>query len=164
MHSQFVTVFEISAKPMNWHPVINCFIFCIVGLGVVLWKWRSDERIKYLLVGVGLCFIAFIIVFGSYRGETHGVPEAAQALREGRVSIIEGRVEDFVPMPYGGHPEEQFTVSGVRFSYSDYVIQPCFNNTSSHGGPVRKGMWVRLSYRDNCILKIEVWKPAAATH
>jgi hypothetical protein len=164
MNSQFVTVFEISNKPINWQPLINCAIFCIVGIGVVLWKWRSEERTRYLFVGIGFCFIAFVIGFGSYRGDTYGIPEATQALREGRVSTVEGRVTDFVPMPYGGHPDEQFTVSGVRFSYSDYLIVPCFNNASSQGGPIKEGLWVRLSYRDNCILKIEVWRPSAATH
>ena len=164
MNSQFVTVFEISAKPINWQPLIICAIFCIVGLGVVLQKWRSEERTKYAFAGAIFCFVAFIIGFAFYRGDTYGIPEAAKALRDGRVSIIEGRVTDFVPMPYGGHPDEQFTVSGVRFSYSDYIVVPCFNNTTSHGGPIRDGLWVRLSYRGNCILKIEVWKSTTAAH
>jgi hypothetical protein len=164
MNSQFVTVFEVCAKPINWQPLIICAIFCIVGLGIVVQKWRSEERTKYLFAGVIFCIVAFIVGFGSYRRDTYGIPEAAQALREGRVSTIEGRVTDFVPMPYGGHPDEQFTVSGVRFSYSDYFNVPCFNNSSSHGGPIREGLWVRLSYRGNCILKIEVWKPPAAAH
>jgi len=163
MKSQFVTVFEIAARPINWQPLIVCAMFCIVAVAIVLWKWRSEERTKYLLIGVTFCFIAFVVGYGSYRDYTYGLPEAALALHEGRVSTIEGRVVDFVPMPFGGHADEQFTVSGVRFSYSDYVVVPCFNNTSSHGGPIRDGLWVRLAYRDNCILRIEVWKPSSAT-
>jgi hypothetical protein len=164
MNLQFVTVFEISARPMNWQPLISCTCGCIFVAVIVLWKWRSEERTRYLLFGLVSCFIIFVVGFGFYRDYTYGIPEASQALRDGRVSIIEGRVADFVPMPYGGHSEEQFTVSGLRFSYSDYILVPCFNNTSSHGGPIREGLWVRLSYRGNCILKIEVWKPPAAAH
>jgi hypothetical protein len=44
----------------------------------------------------------------------------------------------------------------VEFSYSDYVIVPCFNNTASHGGPIRDGLRVRIAYSGNCILKLEV--------
>ena len=164
MNSQFVTVFEIATKPVNWQPIILCAVFCIVAVAIVIWKWRSGERTKYLLVGTSFCVIAFVVGFGSYREYTYGLPEAARALREGRVSTIEGRVADFVPMPLSGHADEQFTVSGVRFSYSDYVVVPCFNNTSSHGGPIREGLWVRLAYRGNCILKLEVWKQTGALH
>ena len=149
---------------MDWQPLISCACGCIMVVVIVLRKWRSEERTRYLLVGLGFCFIIFVVGFGFYRGYTYGIPQAAQALRDGRVSTIEGRVTDFVPMPYGGHSNEHFTVHGVQFSYSDYLIAPCFNNTSSHGGPIREGLWVRLSYRDNCILKIEVWKPSAAAH
>ncbi len=43
-------------------------------------------------------------------------------------------------MPYGGHQQESFTVEGVKFSYSDFSISPSFNNTKSHGEPIRKGL------------------------
>ena len=68
----------------------------------------------------------------------------------------EGTVSDFHPMPYSGHSYETFAVNGVRFSYSDYVLIPCFNNTASHGGPIREGQQVRIAYSGKCILKLEI--------
>jgi hypothetical protein len=62
-------------------------------------------------------------------------------------------------MPYSGHPNETLSVNGVEFSYSDYVIVPCFNNTTSHGGPIRDGLRVRIAYSGNCILKLEIAAP-----
>jgi hypothetical protein len=74
-----------------------------------------------------------------------------------------GKVEHFRPMPYEGHPEESFSVAGHTFTYSDYVDAQCFNNSASHGGPIRDGLPVRISYTDNCILRIEELSGANAS-
>ena len=80
--------------------------------------------------------------------------------RQGNVAVVEGPVEDFHPMPASGHDLESFTVSGVHFAYSDYVVTAGFNQTSSHGGPIREGLLVRISYRgslsDAEIVKLEI--------
>jgi hypothetical protein len=59
-------------------------------------------------------------------------------------------------MPKSGHKMESFTVNGVKFEYSDFVVTPGFNNATSHGGPIREGLPVRISHIDNTILKLEV--------
>jgi hypothetical protein len=78
------------------------------------------------------------------------------ALKEGNIAVVEGRVENFVPMPYIGHAQERFSVCGVSFSYSDYGVTAGFNNTSSHGGPIREGLWVRMAYVGNSIARLEI--------
>jgi hypothetical protein len=78
------------------------------------------------------------------------------ALRGGRCAVVEGRVTEFVPMPYSGHSEESFTVGGHRFAYSDYVVTTGFHNTSSHGGPIHEGLYVRITYLGNLIVRLEV--------
>jgi hypothetical protein len=77
-------------------------------------------------------------------------------LNERRYSVVEGPVANFVPMPYTGHGQESFTVNGHRFSYSDYIVTSGFNNTASHGGPIREGLYVRITYYGNLILRLEV--------
>jgi hypothetical protein len=60
------------------------------------------------------------------------------------------------------HQDESFMVEGVTFEYSDYDLSKCgFNNTASHGSPIREGLSVRISYRDDRILKIEIPQQAA---
>ena len=61
-------------------------------------------------------------------------------------------------MPYEGHQDECFSVADQRFCYSDYEIAPGYHNATSHGGPIRAGLPVRISYRDGRILKLEVPK------
>jgi len=79
-----------------------------------------------------------------------------RALAEGRVSVVEGTVDRFEPMPYEGHRNERFSVNGVTFSYSDYSQDPGFHQSMSHGGPIREGLPVRISYVDKTIVKLEV--------
>jgi tryptophan-rich sensory protein len=72
--------------------------------------------------------------------------------------VVEGPVEQFVPMPYGGHAVESFSVSGISFRYSDFIVTDGFNNTASHGGPIRSDSYVRICYdpTGNVILRLEI--------
>jgi hypothetical protein len=80
----------------------------------------------------------------------------SNALQNGNAQLVEGRVENFTPMPYVGHAQEYFSVCSVPFSYSDYIMTAGFNHTSSHGGPIRPGLWVRISYVGNTIARLEI--------
>ena len=80
----------------------------------------------------------------------------ASDLRHGRCEVVEGIVEQFDPMPYEGHKDESFVVSGHRFEYSDYDITAGFNRSRSHGGPIRQGLRVRIQCKGNEIAKLEV--------
>jgi len=83
-------------------------------------------------------------------------------MREGRYSIVEGPVTDFVPMPNEGHSYESFTVQGRRFTYSDYEVTSGFHNSTSHGGPIRQGLYVRVTYMGNLILRLQVAEDSQA--
>ena len=70
--------------------------------------------------------------------------------------MIEGVVTDFQPMPSSGHGQESFTVSGVHFTYSDFVVTSGFHRTNYRGGPVRDGLHVRIHYRGQDIARLEI--------
>lgn len=80
------------------------------------------------------------------------------AEKDSRTRVVEGVVTDSKPMPVTGHTMERFCVSGTCFECSDYVVTAGFNNTSSHGGPIRVGLPVRVTYVGNSIVKLEVAK------
>jgi hypothetical protein len=79
-------------------------------------------------------------------------------VQENLCRVVEGPVEHFVPMPYYGHAQETFYVSGVRFGYSDFEITGGFNNTASHGGPINTSSYMRICYdpAGNVILRLEI--------
>jgi hypothetical protein len=65
-------------------------------------------------------------------------------------------VTHFRPMPVTGHGVESFVVGGKRFQYSDFAMRAGFDETRSHGGPVREGLHVRIHYFGDDIAKLEV--------
>ena len=74
---------------------------------------------------------------------------------------IEGKVEDFHPMPPTGHDTERFNVNNVHFDYSDFELASGgYNTTTPHGGFIREGLYVRISYyyngNRNVILKLAI--------
>lgn len=81
---------------------------------------------------------------------------ARSAVLSGDCEVLEGRVANFHSMPKEGHDQERFTVNGVPFFYSDFEVTAGFNNTASHGGPIREGLPVRVCHRDGLILRLEV--------
>jgi hypothetical protein len=79
-----------------------------------------------------------------------------KALQSGAAQVVEGRVEEFKPTPFAGKAAERFTVCGVPFSYSDAIETGGFNVTSRRGGPIRAGLWVRISYVGDLIARLEI--------
>jgi hypothetical protein len=96
--------------------------------------------------------IASVAVFGGWTATW-------LAETRGQLAVVAGPVETFHPVPYDGHDTERFTVSNVHFAYSDYEVTSGFNQTSCHGGPIREGLQVRISYTgslaDATIVKLE---------
>jgi hypothetical protein len=154
--AEYHTVFTVLQKSPPWQVSVIVPVIVIIGTIVaVVTIIRHRTRLLVVLL-VYLVFLLFAATLFSGSGVQDMYARAKDAYVQGRYSVVEGTVANFRPMPYSGHQDESFSVDGVQFSYSDYVIVPCFNNTASHGGPIREGLGVRIAYSDNCILKLEV--------
>jgi hypothetical protein len=159
----YTTVFDVTHSGYRqWSFPAFGLVFVAVGLALPMlmrigifakppaWmqKWFARFFLGFAIFWTTICFIA---TYADYR-------RAVNAMRNNRAQLIEGVVTDFKPMPYTGHAMESFVVQGVRFEYSDYVITAGFNNTSSHGGPVREGLPVKIWYLGGEILRLDVKK------
>jgi hypothetical protein len=155
---RYVTVFDAAAQPFrNWWFPAGGLIFVGIGLLLVISPPFLPEQFRRRR-GLGWFFLVFALLWTGLSGWTVGSDSyhAAKALRSGDYRVVEGRVEHFKPMPKEGHAEETFEVNGVSFAYSDYIVTGGFNNTASHGGPIREGLPVRIAYKDGEILRLEV--------
>lgn len=149
-------VFDVTQSGYSTWPFAAAgLLFVAIGIGVVVFRHRLPTRTSkyfpFIFLGFAVVWtlIAFVATAGSYS-------KLASALRDGRCDVTEGVVSDFHPMPYGGHEMEWFVVNGKRFEYSDYVVTAGFNNTASHGGPIHKGLRVRIHHRGNDIARLEI--------
>jgi hypothetical protein len=153
--NEYRTVFVVlQVSPPSWLSlVVPTAITIFTVLATVAFVRYKTRRVAVVVAYVVTLFMAMVL---SPAGVPNMYARAKDTYVKGDYSIAEGTVSNFHPMPYSGHQNETFSVNGVEFSYSDYVMVPCFNNTTSHGGPIRDGLHVRIAYSGNCVLKLEV--------
>jgi hypothetical protein len=159
--SDYYTVFTVLQQSVPWQErfiLPGIILFGIIGAVIAIIQRRGRLSKSFIVLTAVVC--AVFLLLAAYAYSAPGVQDmyarAREAYVRGQYSTVEGTVTNFHPMPYSGHPNETFSVNGMQFSYSDYVLIPCFNNTSSHGGPIHEGLRVRIAYSGNCILKLEV--------
>lgn len=158
----YEVAFEISNSGIGALSfILPGFLFMAIGAALV--RFRSSlfrDSPKWLANVFSFIFFGFSILWtlDAGLGIGHEQTSLREKYAEGKFKVVEGQVEHFDPMPKSGHKMESFTVNGVKFEYSDYIVTPGFHNAASLGGPIREGLPVRISYIDNTILKLEVPK------
>ena len=153
---EYTTVFDVGQSGYRqWSFPAFGLIFVTLGIGSVVFRRQLRSRMAPLFPFVFLGFALFWTL-AAFVGTVSDYWSLSSALREDRCIVVEGVVSDFHPMPYTGHQNEWFVVDGKRFEYSDYGAVAGFNNTASHGGPIRKGLQVRVHYVGNDIARLEV--------
>jgi len=149
-------VYDIrNAGYIGWGVTATALIAILTGIVVMVARKSLDRRgatiFTYLILGiVGIwTAAAWISMHREYS-------IAASALEIGSAPVVQGHVSKFEPMPYVGHSKERFCVEDRCFSYSDFDPTVGFNNTTSHGGPIKAGIPVRVTFVGNTIVKLEV--------
>jgi hypothetical protein len=147
----FRTVFNASGHP----PPLQFEAFGLIffAIGVLLLVFRKSQTLQALYGGPrgGYTVMAIFMVAFATLWTTVTVAVTVRdwwAVNFDQAQVIEGPVEQFHPMPFNGHETEHFVVDGRRFDYSDYQVTSAFNQTSSHGGPIRAGLLVRIHFVD----------------
>jgi hypothetical protein len=151
----FVKVFDIldAGYRTGWFPAQG-LIFIAIALLVVVFPMivralgiphLNLPSWRYRLSALGIAVLwttgAFWVTYSEYLHHR-------SLAQENGCRIVEGLVEHFVTTPstFGGLAKETFSVSGVRFSYLDFALEDGFNDTSSNGGPIHAGSYVRICY------------------
>ncbi len=137
------------------------FGLMFVAIGAVLFHFRHQlpdmgpafwrRAFPFIFLGFAVIWTGSVTIFAVVNHH-----RLVKAMHDGSAQVVQGKVTDFVPMPVTGHAMEHFCVQQACFRYSDYVIAGGFNHTASHGGPVRAGLPVRVTYVGNHILKLEI--------
>ena len=153
---EYTTVFDVAQSGYRqWPFAAFGLIFVAIGSGKVFFRQRLRRgthrffSFAYLGFAISWTLVVFVGTATDYSG-------LVSDLRGGRCEVTEGIVTDFDPMPYMGHKMESFVVNNKHFKYSDYNVVAGFNNTASHGGPIRQGVHVRIHHRGNDIARLEI--------
>jgi len=162
-------VFDVSEGQFQWWPSIGgitsiliCAFIIVIDRMQIRKQGTSYIPSKIRIFGYGgiLISIAWLFSFGIIPYRQY--QECQYLLQTGVFSIVEGRVEHFQPGSGAqGQPPERFDVQNVKFEYKDNPVDCGFSQTSGQGGPVKNGLYVKISYipRDpNTILRLEIKK------
>lgn len=158
----YVLVFDAAAEPYrNLWFVAPGLVLSTVGACLVFppqWLERVFRRPLKRRLFLRCSYFLFALCWTAIAATSviEDVYNAQKVLQDNDCTIIAGQVAHFHPMPSSGHDTERFDVNGVEFSYSDYIVTAGFNNTASHGGPIREGLPVRICQKDGEILRLEV--------
>jgi hypothetical protein len=156
----YETIFDLTQEGFRfWPGPALGGVFLLAGAWLIAARDRLPKStLPFFNRVFPFVFFGFAVVWtivmsaSSYREYR----ELSAALQANRLLLVEGRVTNFRPMPYTGHRLERFCVRGVCFAYSDFVQTFGFHNTMSHGGPIRDGLEVRISYVGNVIVRLEI--------
>ncbi len=156
----------------NWTFMPVPLILTVVGIFLIKFSgkpkvtWYSNWPPHPIFAWFFFLFVASIsvVIIGL---QVNQWLEIRAAVAQHNYHVVNGPVQDFKPMPREGHAEESFSVSGVRFSYSDFEVTQGFRNTEAYGGPIHANSRVRLGYicrpsETDCsnplIIKVEIEK------
>lgn len=131
---------------LNIMIIISIVVSVAFPLHVIFRLKRSLG--KYGMIFCVIWYVVFIAVLGfsafSYFN-TYNI--LSDAYTGGEYQVVEGYVEEFDPLPFGGKGKESFEIGGVEFSYSDYSISPGYNNTKALGGVIKgDGQHLKIGY------------------
>jgi hypothetical protein len=126
-----------------------------VGVGSAL-RSSSDKNFvskgAFFQVGGAVVVLAALVFFTSMYWQYRNVKKV---FADHSYSISEGVVQDFIPMPPGGHSTESFVVSGVRFEYGSGWGSTTFNSEWNKGF-IHDGVDTRITYIGKDIIRVEV--------
>ncbi|HEY2711220.1 MAG TPA: DUF3592 domain-containing protein [Chthoniobacterales bacterium] len=153
---QYDVIYDVARDGYSGWVGILCGLGVIVGAAVFCTarKWLQPASLRFIPCVIAPLSLCWLLLWALLT--VPGYISLRSALQSGQCAVVEGVVTDFQPMPSSGHGDESFSVAGVRFAYSDFVITPGFHRTTYRGGPMREGLHVRILYQDQDIARLEI--------
>ena len=141
---------SLAFNESDWIPVLMLIIIPLFPKIIEMWHEYKctdfDEKfVKNFCRVAFICVAVLSIILGICKINMY--TRTVGAYKKGDYMVVEGYVEDFIPMPYHGKSEESFEINGVKFSYSDYMVQYGYHNSKSHGGVITgNGQRLKIGY------------------
>lgn len=161
---EYEVAFEIKQHGLGvlWFPLMGLLMACFgyVFIGYVSKKSVATSFMRSFVGFFRMFFVSFSLLWavGAYIAVGPSQSKLRKNYEEGVFQVVEGIVEDFNSNPSGRYDNEMesFRVNDQVFEYNYFEPSPGFKHTAYHGGPVKEGMQVRVSYVGDVIVKLEV--------
>lgn len=144
--------------------VFGFIIFCNVRRKITLsgetqYKNVIIERV-FSLIGLIVSVSVFSLILVQNITDYNFI---TKNICEGNYEIVEGEIENFIPMKKEGHSQESFDVDGVTFIYNRSNPKHGYHFPNVDGGYItNNGQYVRITYINyngyNIIIRLETKK------
>lgn len=152
------TVYDF--QHVEWVPPFSLIFLAFAILGAIIFfynipyrdrgstgKLGNTKQKNGMYVGLAMGLFSLFLFARIILAEWDAYSSAKELYKSGKYKIVEGDVENYHPMPAGGHDTEHFDVNSVHFEYSDYDLADMgYNVSASHGGAIKKGLYVQILY------------------
>jgi hypothetical protein len=143
----------------SWIFLVPGLLFIAIGIGMLIHRWKFPAknttfcaRISPYIFAGGALFWTVMVSWSTFSDYY----KLKKALLTGNYEVVEGTINDFVPMPWGGHSMEHFKISDHYYEYSNFIVIAGFNKTQAYGGPLRGGLNVRIADVNGQIARLEI--------
>jgi len=111
-------------------------------------KEISPKVFKIITRSIGaFCLVVFLLFFTVHIAEYN---EYKTMLESDSVSVVEGYVENYNPLPADGKGTENFEINGVYFAYSNADGRNGYTAIAKYGGVITmNGQHLRIKYVTN---------------
>lgn len=170
----YKTVYETGKFGLDFHILLTCIVFIVlfaIFIFVVVHNIKFNitvnqetnhkqvvtERVISIICLCVICIVFLITLSNTFLDYSN----VKKIYNDGKFTIIEGKVEDFIPMKLDGHSSESFSVNGVKFSYNRSAPTNGYHLTKVDGGYIKENdQEIRIHYVNyngtNLILKLEI--------
>ena len=166
---KYSTIYDLSTEKIHFLslPLPLVYLFLIIGVILLIKNIKGNNTISQkpnaIIVGAGFVIISICFLNVFLLRQFNNRYAARQILERGDFFVVEGKPQNFHPMPKAGHDTERFDIQKIHFGYSDFnAYAPGYHHAASLGGVITPENYYRLTYykiRDidsNRIIKIEI--------
>jgi hypothetical protein len=151
----FRTIFEApsSQEFLAWFPVLG-LVNVLLGVLLVL---RPQLYLNWIFPGVRgswgkVLSWTWLVFWSVWTAASFPAASQWQSVSQSEPStVVEGRVTNFVRMPYNGPSHGSFVVAGKQFAYSEFGMKPPPSDDS-----IKEGAYVRVTFRERPVNRIEI--------
>ena len=129
-------------------PPLMLVIFAVILIRQSRALKRGEQKARKSVIFAAICLGFMLLVMALVIPDQIMMYQSTVgAYKRGEYQVVEGYVENFHPMPAAGHDTERFSIEGVEFRYSDYIVQFGYHNARSHGGVITgDGQHLKIGY------------------
>lgn len=154
MQPDFKLYYDITKENFDYFTLLVSILQPMLAF-FLFYTMRKKGKIFVFLLYASCILGAILIILHSLTILEYN--DLKQRLIQNRCQVAEGIPQNFNYRELGSHNKESFYLNGTKFEFADGLNNYLgFNVTAAHGGPIKDGVYIKIHYFKNHILKLEI--------